>query len=261
MNVQIVSSSEEWATALTGWLEGAGYGVSTAAGASALAATDLEHTILTVGECSDRSLEEAAALFRAVRQAPGGWRTFVLAVCAPEGRDAEHVLLEAGADEVHPGPVDADALLARARALARIQSLPHEGEHPSPDSDLAELFVQAPTAMFSADVDGIVKDANEQAARLLGSSRGTLVGRHVSEFYAPTSQGRGKAAQLYQRWLAGQDFCGEFVEMQRMDGSRFWARLCVTLTRNAQGEVTRAIAMVQDVTNEMTDAQAEALAS
>ncbi len=261
MDIQIISSSEEWATELTGWLEAAGYGVSIAADAPALAATNLEQTLLTVGECSDRSLQEAAELFRAVRRAPGGWRTFVLAVCAPDGPEAAHALLEAGADEVHPGPVDSEAVIARLRALDRIQSLPHEGEHPSADSDLAQLFVEAPTAMFAADVDGIVRDANEQAAKLLGTRRGTLVGRHVSEFYAPTSQGRGKAAKLYQRWRSGEDFCGEFVEMQRFDGSRFWGRLCITLTRNAQGEVTRAIGQVQDVTSEMTDQQVEALAS
>lgn len=261
MDIQIVSSSEEWATALTARLEAAGYGVSTAVDASTLATTNLEQTLMTIGECSDHSLEQAADLVRAVRQAPGGWRTFVLAVRAPEGREAEHVLLEAGADEVHPGVMDAGALIARANALARIQSLPHVGEHPSPDSDLAQLFVDAPAAMFAADVDGMVKDANEQAANLLGSSRGTLVGRHVSEFYAPTSQGRGKAAKLYQRWLAGDDFCGEFVEMQRVGGARFWGRICITPTHNARGEVTGAIGMVQDVTNEMTDEQAEARAS
>ena len=49
--------------------------------------------------------------------------------------------------------------------------------------------------------------------------------------------------------------------MQRVGGARFWGRLCVTPTHNAQGEVTGAIGMVQDVTNEMTDEQAEARAS
>lgn len=261
MNVQIVSSSEEWVTALTGWLEAAGYGVSAADGASTLAAANLEDTLLTVAECSDRSLDEAAELCRVVRLAPGGWRTFMLAVCAPDGPDAAHALLEAGADEVHPGPVDADALIARANALARIQSLPHEGEHPSPDSDLAQLFLQAPFPMISSDATGIVRDANERAEEFFGSPRGQIAGRHVSDLYAPTSQGRGKASELFQKTLAGEDVCGELVEMRRFDGTSRWCRLCITSVRDSHGNISRRIGTIQDVTDQMTDSEFQPVAS
>jgi PAS domain S-box-containing protein len=111
-----------------------------------------------------------------------------------------------------------------------------------------DLYEEAPNAYFSVGVDGRIKRANHRATELLGYSRDELVGRPVFELYADTENGKAKAREVFQRFLAAEEILDEELEMRRADGSSVWISLSVRPVRDKEGQVVASRSVVVDIT-------------
>jgi PAS domain S-box-containing protein len=117
------------------------------------------------------------------------------------------------------------------------------------------LYEEAPNAYFSVGIDGRIERANSRAVELLGYSFDELIGRPVIDLYANTSNGRAKAQEVFQRFLAGDEIRDEELEMCRVDGSSIWISLTVRPIRDNRGRVVASRSAVADITGRKQLAQ------
>lgn len=118
----------------------------------------------------------------------------------------------------------------------------------SSESPYEEIFMNAPLACASVDINGRVRKVNQRYADLLGYTRQELVGKFVLALYADTHSGRVKAQELFHRFLGGKAFQDEEVEMQRADGRSVWVSLSVSPVFGAAGRVVASSAVLVDIT-------------
>jgi PAS domain S-box-containing protein len=111
-----------------------------------------------------------------------------------------------------------------------------------------DLYEEAPVAYMSVGTDGRIKKTNRRAAELFGYSVGELTGRLVFDLYANTPNGRPKAREVFQRFLAGQGCGAEELECRTADGRQVWISLSVTPIRGAQGHIEASRSMLVDIT-------------
>jgi len=111
-----------------------------------------------------------------------------------------------------------------------------------------DLYEEAPDAYFSVGTNGYIERANRRAAELLGYSRGELIGRPVLDLYADTENGKDKAQEVFQRFLAGEEILDEELEMCRADGSNVWISLSVRPMRDKEGRVVASRSVAVDIT-------------
>lgn len=117
------------------------------------------------------------------------------------------------------------------------------------------LYEEAPNAYFSVGIDGRIERANRSAVELLGYSLDELIGRPVVDLYANTTNGRAKAQELFQRFLAGDEIRDEELEMCRTDGSSVWISLTARPIRDNRGRVVASRSAVADITDRKQLAQ------
>ena len=110
------------------------------------------------------------------------------------------------------------------------------------------LYEEAPNAYFSVGTDGYIERANISATELLGYSLDELVGRPVFDLYADTPDGKAKAQEVFQRFLAGEEIRNEELEMSRADGGNLWISLSVRPIRDKEGRVIASRSVVTDIT-------------
>jgi len=67
--------------------------------------------------------------------------------------------------------------------------------------------------------------------------------------YADTPNGKAKAQEVFQRFVAGEEIRGEELEMCRTDGSRVWISLSVRSIRDREGRVVASRSVVVDITD------------
>jgi PAS domain S-box-containing protein len=111
-----------------------------------------------------------------------------------------------------------------------------------------DLYEEAPNAYFSVGVNGCIERANRGATELLGYSLDELIGQPVLNLYTDTPTGKAKAREVFQRFLAGEEICGEELEMCRADGSRVWVSLSVRPIHDKEGQVVASRSLVVDIT-------------
>ena len=90
---------------------------------------------------------------------------------------------------------------------------------------------------------------------VLGYSLDELIGRPVVDLYANTTNGRAKAQELFQRFLAGDEIRDEELEMCRTDGSSVWISLTARPIRDNRGRVVASRSAVADITDRKQLAQ------
>ncbi len=122
-----------------------------------------------------------------------------------------------------------------------------------------DLYENAPNAYFSIGTDGVIRRCNRRAAELLGCVAAGLVGRAVVELYADTPCGKAKAAQVLERFRAGETVRDEELQMRKADGQTVWVSLTVDAVRDAQGRIVESRSMAVDIT-ERKHAEQERLA-
>ena len=113
---------------------------------------------------------------------------------------------------------------------------------------LLDLYENAPAAYFSVGVDGIIHRCNLRTAELLGYRVEQLTGRPVTDLYADTPHGKAAAANVFERFHAGETIVDQELQMKRADGTSAWTSLTVNAVRNEDGDIVESRSMVMDVT-------------
>jgi PAS domain S-box-containing protein len=105
-------------------------------------------------------------------------------------------------------------------------------------------------AIFTLDADGHVNSWNVGAERLKGYKADEILGRHFSAFYPPEDIADGKP----QRELVIATQEGRIEDegwRLRKDGSRFWANVVITATKDAHGGIIGFSKVTRDFTERM----------
>jgi PAS domain S-box-containing protein len=105
-------------------------------------------------------------------------------------------------------------------------------------------------AIFTLDADGRVNSWNVGAKRLKGYEASEIIGQHFSRFYPAEDIQAGKP----RRELAIAASEGRVEDEGwriRKDGSRFWANVVITATKDAQGGVIGFSKVTRDFTERM----------
>lgn len=109
------------------------------------------------------------------------------------------------------------------------------------------LFEKAMTGMAVADPKGNLTEANEQLARLLGYSRGELLGKNISAFTHPEDL----ASELVFLQEISNDLRDDYRIEKRYvtrSGEILWVDLLVTVLRDQERKATSVIGLVVDIT-------------
>jgi PAS domain S-box-containing protein len=121
-------------------------------------------------------------------------------------------------------------------------------------------------AIFTLDAEGHVNSWNIGAERLKGYKADEILGRHFSAFYPPEDIADGKPQRELS--IAIQEGRVEDEGWRlRKDGSRFWANVVITATKDALGgvigfsKVTRDFTERMQVQKELRDSQQKLLES
>jgi len=146
--------------------------------------------------------------------------------------------------------------LERVRFLEQVGGYIGEGLHTlmaeealyKSEERYRNLYNEAPNAYFSVGMSGIIERANYSAAELLGYSPDELVGRPVFDLYADTPNGKDKAQEVFQRFLAGEEIRDEKLEMRRANGSNVWISLLVRPILDKEGRIVASRSAVIDIT-------------
>jgi len=126
---------------------------------------------------------------------------------------------------------------------SRAQSVLRERERAYRD-----LYEEAPVAYVSVGTDGRIKNANRCAAEMFEYSVDELTGRPVFDLYADTTNGKPKAREVFQRFLAGQETVAEELECRTADGRQVWISLSVKPILGAQGQIEATRSVLVDIT-------------
>ncbi|WP_151638413.1 PAS domain S-box protein [Noviherbaspirillum aerium] len=115
------------------------------------------------------------------------------------------------------------------------------------ETHLSSLFEQSTVGIVETDTGGILVKANGRFCELLGRSRDTILGRHLSEFTHPEDISRNML--LFERLVA----TGEPFEIEkryiRPDGTILWCGVSVSLIHAASHEQADLVmAVVLDIT-------------
>jgi formate hydrogenlyase transcriptional activator len=136
-----------------------------------------------------------------------------------------------------------------ARTWAEIERNQVQAALHAREQAFRDLYEEAPVAYLSVGTDGRIKKANHRAVELLGYSAGELTGRLVFDLYADTLNGKPKAHEVFQRFLAGQETNAEELECRAADGRQLWISLSVKPIRGAQGHIEASRSMLVDITD------------
>ena len=120
------------------------------------------------------------------------------------------------------------------------------------EAERFRLFIDAVKdyAIFTLDPEGRVSTWNEGAARLKGYTASDIIGKHFSIFYPAADVQRGKPAWELEVALREGRVEDEGWRV-RKDGSRFWANVVITATRDRSGQLLGFIKVTRDFTERM----------
>ena len=146
---------------------------------------------------------------------------------------------------------DQERLRTIAALQQRLEVLEHES-HIRETERRFRILVEAVQdyAIFTLDADGHVNSWNVGAERLKGYKADEILGRHFSAFYPPEDIADGKP----QRELVIAIQEGRIEDegwRLRKDGSRFWANVVITATKDAHGDIIGFSKVTRDFTERM----------
>jgi len=116
------------------------------------------------------------------------------------------------------------------------------------EAQFRDLYDNAPAAYLAVGRDGCIRRANQQTSHLLGYALDDVIGRPVFDLYADTPDGKEKARQVFQRFLAGEQTRGEELQVCHADGRLIWISLTVDPVWNAEREIVETRSIVVDIT-------------
>ncbi len=133
-------------------------------------------------------------------------------------------------------------VLVQARELRRLNEELIESQ-----MRLQAIFRSASLGIAATDIDGRFTDANDAYCRMLGYTLGELKTFNVMELTHPEDKTRN--VELRDELIRGER--PSFVYDKRYitkSGAIIWSRISASLLRNAQGEITNLIAIMEDIT-------------
>jgi PAS domain S-box-containing protein len=111
---------------------------------------------------------------------------------------------------------------------------------------LETLIASAPLAISSLDAAGLVQTWNPAAERLFGWTAVEVVGKPLSMV---PEEGAEESAGLQRRVLRGESLDGVELVRRKKDGTPVTVSLSAAPLRDAQGQVTGILALMEDVTD------------
>jgi PAS domain S-box-containing protein len=188
----------------------------------------------------------------------------VVMVTALDDRKARMLGLSAGAEDFLTKPVDRIELCLRVRNLLRLKaygdyhdrySQALEDEVGSRTADLIEserlyrsTFDAAPVGIVHVGLDGRWLRVNQRLCDLLGYSRDELQNGIAQEFVAP--EDLASDIDSYRELVDGRLNLHVVDERRyrRRDGGSVWARINVSVHRDAAGKAQHFISVIEDIT-------------
>lgn len=165
-------------------------------------------------------------------------------------RDGDVRLLEVVADRM--AGVFARVRLYEAEQRARAAAEEARRADAERASVWRAIFEQAAVGITRATLDGVWLEVNPALSRMLGRAREELVGRHVDEVTHPDDRAAGalESAQL-QRLVAGE-IPSYTLEKRylRPDGEVIWARVSLSVARDAAGVALYRVGIIEDITQQ-----------
>jgi two-component system cell cycle sensor histidine kinase/response regulator CckA len=192
----------------------------------------------------------------------------VIMVSDLEDRNARLLGLNAGAEDYLTKPVDRGELCARVRNLLRLKAYGDyhdkysqmlEGEVGSRTADLVEserlyrsTFDAAPVGIVHVGLDGRWLRVNQRLCDLLGYSREELQTPAVQELVQSEAvAGEAEALRQMAAGLLNRHVVDE-KRYRRRDGHSVWARVNMSVHRDAEGRSQHFISVIEDVTERRT---------
>jgi len=134
------------------------------------------------------------------------------------------------------------SMLAQRRELLSVTGRLAESEQ-----RVRRLYEATPAILHSIGADGRILNVSDRWLELLGYERHEVVGRLSSEFLSPASQRHARDNVLPEFFRTGRCDRVEYQFVHR-DGSPMDMLLSATLERDADGDGTRSLAVLEDVT-------------
>ena len=200
-----------------------------------------------IGECLWESLsEDAAGRLRqaaALARATGKPVTAEIASVTPA-----HILY----DEVRHFPRDDGSLLLIVRDITESRRAA-EALRQS-EEKFRTLYQHTPVMLHSIDAEGRLLSVSDRWLQRLGYTSGEVLGRHVTDFLTEESRRRALEESLPRFFATGvaQD---EAEQMVAKDGSVVDVLLSATSERDSGGNVIRSLAVLVDITEQLSTAR------
>jgi two-component system cell cycle sensor histidine kinase/response regulator CckA len=192
----------------------------------------------------------------------------IIMITALDDRNARMLGLRAGAEDFLAKPVDRAELCVRARNLLRLKSYGDrhdeysqmlEGEVASRTADLFEserlyrsTFDAAPVGIVHVSLDGKWLRVNQRLCDLLGYSREELQGIDAEDLMQSEATA-GEIESLRQMSAGTLDrHVVDEKRYRRRDGIFVWARVNISVHRDAQGQAQYFISVIEDITERRT---------
>lgn len=127
------------------------------------------------------------------------------------------------------------------------------------DELLTALFDYSPRGIFLTGPEGLLRECNACAARMLGYEPAELRGKRFNDITHPDDGAIGLNA--LREFIAGtRDYAAVEKRFLRKDGSIVWVHLDIVVLRDADGKVRNFVTSIDDLT-ERKRAETERLAA
>ena len=137
----------------------------------------------------------------------------------------------------------------RSALTSEIQQRRQVSEALAESEQRYELLIESVTdyAIFSLDLQGIVRDWNKGAERIKGYRAGEVIGRHFAMFYTPEDRNNGLPAKSLEVATREGRYEAEGLRV-RKDGTLFLANVCIQPIYNRSGLLVGFAKIIRDIT-------------
>lgn len=111
-----------------------------------------------------------------------------------------------------------------------------------------ELYENVPNAYFSVGRDKSIMRCNTAAVNLLGYTLEEFSKMKVFDLYNDSEDGLGRAKDLFQRFLNGENIQDEELQMKHKNGNPVWISLTVNPIKDEFGQIVESRSMVINIT-------------
>ncbi len=146
---------------------------------------------------------------------------------------------------------DADTVslmgMALSSALSNVAELEARRSHLEALARYRTIFERAPVGIVRTLANGCCVEANPAFERMLGYSTAELASMTFSQYSHPGDC--DESVRLFEQMMRGErDSYRISKRLIRKDGEIIWAQITTALERDAEGQPTSAVTMIEDIT-------------